>query len=190
MYPLPFLSSQRFESCPITHTQILTESMCFPWYVVSNDISVAEDGESYQFKGFNGRCSFECIVFAPLQLGIFISVYSCTCTCTTILYCFPIFPSKLKYTNGHTSKSTFRITITTNISLCTLCQRIAIFNVLRLVSICVGHQFTQIVSCYDYLYSVSMFCQHRTNMRASCLPSRQSQQTTMLLFFLQVNACR
>lgn len=54
--------------------------MCFPWYVVSNDISVAEDGESYQFKGFNGRCSFECIVFAPLQLGIFISVYSCTCT--------------------------------------------------------------------------------------------------------------
>lgn len=31
--------------------------MCFPWYVVSIDISVDEDGESYQFKSLH--CSWE-----------------------------------------------------------------------------------------------------------------------------------
>ena len=121
MCPLPFLSSQGFWELSVTHTQILSESMCFPWYVVSIDISVDEDGESYQFKGFNGRCSFEDTVVTPLYLGIFISIYSCTCTCTTILYCFTIFPSKLEYTNGYKSKSTLHIRISTNISLCTLC---------------------------------------------------------------------
>lgn len=39
--------------------------MCLPQYVVGIDISVDNVCESYKFKGFDDRCSFEGRVVTP-----------------------------------------------------------------------------------------------------------------------------
>ena len=138
--PLPFLSFQGFWELSIAHTQILLESMCFAWYVVGIDISVDEEGESKQFKGFNSRCSFECIVVTPLLwsefefnwtpiqlewMGIFIAINNCTCTCYMLLYYNLIllsdFPIQTWIHKRTHKQKHLHIRISTNISLCTLC---------------------------------------------------------------------